>query len=113
MKLRGALIGLMTCAGSLQAQSLKVTASNPLAVERRDEVIGVAWSDVTRALKSAASNRVRVTDGGNRELLSQVIDNEGDGKPDELLFLADFWPKEEKSFTVLAEPATMKAERTR
>ena len=111
--MRGTLASIVVAALAafpLSAQSLRVSATNPLAVERKDEVISVPWTDVTRALKGVTAARVRVTDAGNREMLSQVIDNDGDAKPDELLFLADFWPQEQKTFTVTSEAAAKKAE---
>jgi pectinesterase len=92
------------------AQMLRLTAENKLGIERRDEVIAVPWSDVTRALSSAAARHVRVTDGSGREVISQVTDNDGDGKFDELLFLADFWPREKKTFEVLAQAPVQKVE---
>jgi len=93
----------------LAAQNVSVLTENPLAVERRDEVISLPWPLLVEVLRNISSARVRVTDG-DREVLSQVIDNEGDGKPDELLFMADFWPREKKTFIVRAEAPTIKAE---
>jgi pectinesterase len=84
-----------------------VTAENPLNVERRDEVVAVAWSDVTKAVGGVTASRVRVVDA-THELPSQVVDNDGDGRPDELIFLADFWPKEEKIFWIEGEAPTLK-----
>jgi pectinesterase len=92
------------------AQTLNVSAENKLAIERRDEVIAVPWSDVTKTLPAATASRVRVSDTGDREMASQVIDNDGDGKPDELLFLADFWPGERKIFEVTARAPARKPE---
>jgi pectinesterase len=43
-------------------------------------------------------------------MISQVIDNNADGKPDELLFLANFWPREKKTFQITGEAPTQKAE---
>ena len=102
LKLAAVLAGAVL-AHPLAAQRLGVTAENPLAVERRDEVIAVPWSDVTRALKSASPAHVRAAEAGGSELASQVIDADGDGKPDELLFLANFWPKEKKTFAITAD----------
>ena len=95
---------------SLAAQDVRVLAENPLSIERREEVISVSWPQLTRTLKNSSATRIRVTDAQGRELLSQVIDNEPDGKPDELLFIADFWPLEKKAFVVTAEAPTQKAE---
>ena len=94
----------------LVAQDVRIQAENSLAAERRDEVIGIPWAQLTRVLKNISSTQVRVVDGTGRELLSQVIDNEPDGKPDELLFVADFWPREKKTFIVMAEAPREKAE---
>ena len=44
-----------------------VTAENPLNLERRDEVIAVAWRDVTKAVSGVTASRVRVVDA-TREL---------------------------------------------
>ena len=78
-----------------------VSAENPLAIERRDEIVSVPWNRVLAEIPSATSTSVRVREGGSgREMVSQVIDNDGDGKPDELLFLVDFWPKQRLSFSV-------------
>jgi pectinesterase len=104
------IIAAVLTATSLVAQDVTVLAENPLSTERRDEVISVSWPQLTRALKNISATRVRVTDGQGRELLSQVIDSEPDGKPDELLFVADFWPLEKKAFVVSAEAPTRKAE---
>ena len=106
----GSIIAAALISAPLAAQTLRVSAENPLAVERRDEIVSVTWSEVARTLRNASPTRVRVTDSGNRELLSQVIDNEPDGKPDELVFIADFWPQEKKTFTVTAEAPAAKVE---
>ena len=109
LKLAAVLAGAVL-AHPLAAQRLGVTAENPLAVERRDEVIAVPWSDVTRTLQSASPARVRAAEVGGSELASQVIDNDGDGKPDELLFLANFWPKEKKTFAITADAPSQKVQ---
>jgi pectinesterase len=85
-----------------------VTAENSLNVARRDEVIAVAWRDVTKSVGGVTASRVRVVEA-TRELPSQVVDNDGDGTPDELIFLADFWPKEKKIFWIEGEASTLKS----
>jgi pectinesterase len=81
---------------------LAVRAENPLAIVRRDVTIALPWADVQRQLAGARPDRVRVLDAEGRELVSQVVDNDGDGKLDELLFQADFEPKGARSFAVEA-----------
>lgn len=84
--------------------TLAVIAENPLGVQRNDEIVAIPWSQVLRATPSATPARVRVKGSMGSEMVSQVVDNDGDGKPDELVFLADFWPKEKKSFVIEASP---------
>lgn len=117
MKLRrvvyAATIGSLLPAASAQAPPTRwtvstVTAENTLEIERRDEVVSLEWNALIQRHPSATPTRIRVLDAGIRELPSQVIDNDGDGKPDELLFLADFWPKERKTFAVESGSPAMK-----
>jgi hypothetical protein len=59
------------------------------------ETISVPWKSV------GAINRAKVTDReANRVLLSQAIDNDGDGAIDELIFQADFEPKQSRTFAI-------------
>lgn len=96
-----AAVALPSQSVAAQATRLVVTAVNPLAMERRDETIALPWSQVTAALPTATKDRVRVRDGANgAELASQPIDDNGDGTIDHLLFQANFWSKESKSFVV-------------
>ena len=99
-----------TFAAPLGAQALRIGAENKLAAERRDEVISIPWAEVTRAVPGVTATRVRVTDAGSHEMVSQVIDENTDGKPDALLFLADFWPREKKTFEITAAVPAQKAE---
>jgi len=88
---------------------LSVRAENPLAVERQDETIALPWAAVQRQLPAARAGMVRVLGADGQEVTSQVLDNEGDGKPDSLLFQASFWPRESKLFTVEAAAPAAKA----
>jgi len=83
-----------------QPNTRLIVAENPLAIERRDEIISVPWKDVLLSVPNA--HDVRVRDASGKEMVSQIVDNDADGKPDELIFLADFWPKETKSFSIVA-----------
>ena len=94
-------------AATSHAQNV-VVAENPLSIERHDEVIAVPWTTVSSMLTGSSAKRLKVTDAGGREMLSQVIDNDGDGKSDELLFLADFWPREKKTFYIQADSSLVK-----
>lgn len=82
--------------------SLAVAATNPLPLVRADETLSLAWADVVRQLPAVAPTRVRVIDASGAEVPSQVVDEQGDGTPDALIFQATFWPKEAKRFAVQA-----------
>lgn len=92
--------------GALAQPRLAVRAENPLAMARADETIALPWAEVLRRVPGAAPQRVRVVDADGGEVVSQVIDNDGDGAPDELLFQADLAPRAARSFVVEAAAPT-------
>src|SRR5258706_10103905 len=80
---------------------------NPLAITRRDETVSVPWTEVISRLAGVTTTTVRVRDAEGREIPSQVVDNEGVGTPDALIFQGDFREKEARRFTVeAAAPST-------
>ena len=103
-----ASLGVSGVASGQRAPTLTVRAENPLAIARSDETVGVQWATVRRALPDASPTRIRVTDANGAEHLAQVVDNDGDGTVDELIFLADFRPMERMTFTVSAAVPAMK-----
>jgi pectinesterase len=85
------------------AQGLLVRAENPLQIARTDETLSVAWTTLRQQLPGVAAGRVRVVDAATgAEIVSQVLDADGNGQPDELLFQASFWPGESKEFRIEA-----------
>ena len=109
MRFLYAIAAVVLTASTASAQQVTITAQNPLAVERRDEVVSVDWKSVSDAMPGVAPSRLRVVDSNGRELPAQTIDNEADGRFDALLFVADFWPNEKKSFTISAQAPSLKA----
>jgi len=95
------------------SQAVEVRVENPLERERRDETIAIPWSAIRQALPTATPTRVRIVDPvTSREVSTQVVDANGDGQPDELLFQTNFWPLEAKRFVVEARaPAVTPAAR--
>ena len=101
-------------AGAQSAPSIRLRAENTLSITRPDETVGVKWSDVTSHLSQATPTRVMVTDpASGREVISQVVDDDGNGTPDELIFQASFAPGEIKAFVITAAPATAKPAKAR
>ena len=87
--------------------SFTIRASNPLPIARQAETVSVPWSTVQRELPHAAANGVRVLDvGSGREIVSQVVDDDGNGTMDELIFQSDFSPNASQRFTIQAAPPT-------
>jgi pectinesterase len=96
---------LLAAAAGAQSAPAHVTirVANPLTITRRDETVSVPWAELTRALSGAAPDRVRVLDAEGREITSQVVDDDGDGTRDALIFQGDFVGGESRHFTVQAE----------
>ena len=90
-------------AQALRAGQVTVHVANPAPADRPDEVVVLSWSELTLRLPAVAPGRVRVRDAGTgEELPSQVLDGDGDGSVDELLFLAGFFAHQERAFAVEA-----------
>ncbi|HET8655402.1 MAG TPA: DUF4861 family protein [Longimicrobiaceae bacterium] len=108
-----ALLAASAAAAPLSAQArLVIHAQNPLDEARRDEVIALPWATVHQRLPSARDGQVRALTAGGQELLTQVLDADGDSRPDSLLILSDFWPNEVRDITIeAAAPAHPQAPR--
>jgi hypothetical protein len=78
-----------------------VTLVNPLAAARPHETIALAASALAKAVPGFDVKQALVTDAKGAPVLSQVVDEDGDEVPDELLFQADFGPREKKTFQVI------------
>ena len=83
-----------------------VTAKNELGLPRINETVEVNWSELRAALPEISSNLVCVTDEAGKELVSQPVDENGDGKIDNLVFQSDFQAGESKRFKVFATAPT-------
>ena len=112
---RGLLLLAVARAGSSQAQSATparatVRVDNSLALMRRDETVSVPWAGVQRRLAGVSATKVRVLDAERREIPSQVVDDDGDGTLDALIFQGDFAAKETRHFTIEAAAPSQKYE---
>lgn len=84
----------------LAQTGVQVEVVNPLEVSRTDEVVAIPWSDLAGKLSGLDPDAVRVVDASGNETTVQVVDSDGDGAPDELLFLVDLRPAETRTFRV-------------
>ena len=98
--LRAFLVTLWTVASAVTSRMLVAQASitvgveNTLAIARNDETVSLAWTALQAKLPGLDAKSVRVRDAGSgREIASQVLDSDGNGTPDALLFQGSFGAK--------------------
>jgi hypothetical protein len=94
--------GLVLAAGAGRAQSpaYRLTAHNPLDLARPGETVEVGLTALP-GLSADDLARVAVVDAETaREALAQAVDSDGDGAFDQLVFQADFAPRQSRSFTL-------------
>ena len=90
-------------------KQLVVRVSNPLNADRPFELVTVKWSLLAGKLPALSAESAAVfAEDGTKPLVSQVIDYNQDGKPDELVFQWSFKAKETKEFIVKQPGGEMK-----
>lgn len=99
------LVFCMLAAPAMAQQAALVTVTNPIGEARPDEVLELSWSDLARVLPDLRPEAVRAVGLDGAELVSQVLDLDGDGTPERLLVLVNLWPGETRTFRVEAAPA--------
>ncbi|HKW18873.1 MAG TPA: DUF4861 domain-containing protein [Terriglobales bacterium] len=95
------VFAVLTVEAANAASSLIVTVRNPSGIARPSETISVPASKLKQAMSIEDIRRVHVRDSGSgKELLTQAVDDDGDGKYDELIFQTDLAPNETRKFEV-------------
>jgi pectinesterase len=89
----------MVLAISSSSQQVDVTVTNSSDFARPRETVVVQWDQLKKGAHGLDAAGVAVLEGSTR-LVSQTIDLDRDGKPDELLFQTDLAPKQTKVFRV-------------
>ena len=90
---------VLVASSEAAAQRTSVRVENTLQITRRDETIALPWTDALG----------RVTDSfSGKELTSQVLDANADGKPESLLFQVTLAPGEVRTFVAEAAATTSK-----
>ena len=77
--------------------TLIIGLKNPLAVPRV-ETIGVRLSEALKAVPGLQLAQLVVQGPSGVSVLSQLVDTDADGHPDELVFQTEFQPNESKAF---------------
>jgi len=95
---------LLLLAGSmLLAAQLMIEASNTLKTAKNNAVLAADWKALCAKNDKLTPQNARVLDAGGNVLNSQVIDNDGDGAVDELLFMANIAGNAKARFDVRAD----------
>jgi hypothetical protein len=101
------LLGL--CVPSSRAQvaetaavtTLRIAVHNELALARRSETVELPVASVSGLATGDALARLHVFDAATgKEVLAQVVDSDGDGGANLVVFQADFAPNERRGFDV-------------
>lgn len=86
---------LVSCAES----GLKISVTNPLAIDRGPETVEVAWSSIASRLEGVTPDNVVVLDLEGRQIPSQVV-YEGFDEPQLLIFQATVAASDASEYTI-------------
>jgi pectinesterase len=86
--------------GEAQPPTLRLSVTSELDAARPEEVVEVPAATLAAVGKPADLPKLRVHDEQGRELLAQAVDLDGDAAFDQLVFLADFAPRQSRTFVV-------------
>jgi pectinesterase len=97
-----AAVALSSAGGSVEAQapSLRIEVRNELDGARPEEVVEIPAAALAALGRPADLVKLRVRDEQGLELVAQAVDSDGDAAFDQLVFLADFAPRQSRAFVV-------------
>lgn len=85
------------------ANSVTITVENPLNTDRKSEVVSIPVNKVSSVVSKFGPENVLVIDAPSGVYMtSQIVDNDADGKVDEILFVTDINANTKKKFYVAA-----------
>jgi pectinesterase len=87
-------------AAGAQTPSLRVTVRSDLDAARPEEAVEIGAAALTALAGPADLAKVRVHDEQGRELVAQAVDLDGDAAFEQLVFLADFAPRQSRTFVL-------------
>ena len=83
----------------IEKNSLGFTVENKLGLVRKSETISIPMAKLKALVEQFGYENITIKDASNgKVLVIQWVDNDADGKMDELLFQSDFKAKEKKKF---------------
>ena len=101
--------------GSSAVTVATITVVNPAAFARRSETVVLRRDETEKLVPGFDFKKAIITDEADKPLLSQIVDVNGDGTPDEILFQTDLAASDKKTFKLrlgerhLAAPGDYKA----
>lgn len=108
------IIVLFSSFGSKKKFSKEIVVENPLAMNRVDEVVAINLKQLKGLAKNHDYSNLLVKDQKGVLQSTQIIDNNLDGNPDELLFLANVPALSKASYTVFeGEKETLQAPKSK
>lgn len=78
--------------------TIAITVSSPSGSARERETVAVAVAEILKQAPGFDVKKVEVRDASGAEILSQLVDMDGDSAADEIVFQTDLAAKESKTF---------------
>lgn len=95
---------LAGCNGSETTRSRQIEVANPLQIDRTNETIEINLEELEFSLDEEQLKDLLVRDESGNVLVSQLVDNDSDGRFDEILFQVSLKANETKKFQVAYVP---------
>jgi pectinesterase len=105
-----AMVICIAVAGTMaRSPRIIVTVSNPLNLDRPNEMIVLQWNDLIRKCPPLTPAGIHIYNAKTKEeTASQIIDTDQDGIPEEVIFRTDVKAGETVSFVVTSSTKTKK-----
>ena len=106
-RLLAGLFYLQFASAPVSWQSVRVAVSNELDVTRQGQIVELSWREIIKRNPALKAEAVYVRDAAGKTLLSQAVDEDGDGIIDTLLVQADFAAGETRQLQIVSgQPGT-------
>lgn len=76
----------------------RITVTNPATETRKSETVVIQLEALEKLVPHIDLKQVLIVDAAGKPVLSQVVDSDGNGSPDQVLFQTDLTGKETKAF---------------
>lgn len=94
---------LNSCKERIGTDKIEIEVKNPLDFDR-EELVGIPIESMSKLLETASENHLRIKKNGSKSYLrTQWVDNDCDGKNDELLFQASTVDRETASYSIVVD----------